>query len=57
MSQSERESDIGPQLTVRLGTLAANHRQVRRRAAGALVAPVVKADAYRMGMALSLIHI
>lgn len=55
MSQGKRESDIGaghtPQLTVRLGTLAANHRQVRRRAAGAMVAPVVKADAYRMGMA------
>ncbi len=55
MSQRERESEMGtdhsPQLTVRLGVLAANHRQVRRHAAGALVAPVVKADAYRMGMA------
>ena len=54
MSQGERESDIGAghsaQLTVRLGALAANHREVRRRAADALIAPVVKADAYRVGM-------
>jgi len=54
MSQGERESGVGtghsPQLTVRLGALAANHREVRRRAADALVAPVIKADAYRMGM-------
>jgi alanine racemase len=38
------------QLAVRLGSLAANHREIRHRAAGAAVAPVVKADAYRMGM-------
>ena len=55
MSQPGAESDSSPwrtaQLTVRLGTLAANHREIRHRAAGASVAPVVKADAYRMGMA------
>src|SRR5262245_46511843 len=54
MSQQLRESDSGlgtaAQLTVRLGALARNHREIRRRAAGAAVAPVVKADAYRMGM-------
>ena len=54
MSQpgAESESLLGrtAQLTVRLGALAANHRQIRHRAAGASVAPVVKADAYRMGM-------
>jgi len=54
MSQSERESDSeaghSAQLTVRLGALAANYGEVRRRAADALIAPVVKADAYRMGM-------
>src|SRR5687768_2656632 len=54
MSQGERESGVGmghsPQLTVRLGALAANYREVGRRAADALVAPVVKADAYRIGM-------
>jgi alanine racemase len=37
-------------MAVRLGALAANHREIRHRAAGAAVAPVVKADAYRMGM-------
>ena len=54
MSQPEAESDSPPgrtaQLTVRLNTLAANHREIRHRAAGSAVAPVVKADAYRMGM-------
>jgi alanine racemase len=55
MSQSAGESDSSlcrtAQLTVRLGALAANHREIRHRAAGASVVPVVKADAYRMGMA------
>ena len=54
MSQQPRESNTGSgtsaQLTVRLGALARNHREIRHRAAGAAVAPVVKADAYRMGM-------
>jgi len=54
MSQREGESDISlgrsAQLAVRLGALAANHREIRHRAAGSAVAPVVKADAYRMGM-------
>src|SRR5689334_16835103 len=54
MSQPTPESDNSPgrtaQLTVRLNTLAANHREIRHRAAGSAVAPVVKADAYRMGM-------
>jgi alanine racemase len=54
MSQGERESDIetghSAQLTVRLGALASNYGEVRRRAADALIAPVVKADAYRIGM-------
>jgi alanine racemase len=54
MSQQARESDSGSQasaqLTVRLGALALNHREIRHRAAGAAVAPVVKADAYRMGL-------
>src|SRR6266550_7538215 len=39
------------QLTVRLGALAANYREVLRRAAPAAVAPVVKANAYGMGLA------
>ena len=54
MSQGERESETGTghsaQLTVRLGALASNYGEVRRRAADALIAPVVKADAYRIGM-------
>jgi alanine racemase len=54
MWQAKRESEnaIGrsAQLAVRLGALAANHREIRHRAAGSAVAPVVKADAYRMGM-------
>src|SRR5437763_987620 len=39
------------QLTVRLGALAANYREVMRHAAPAAVAPVVKANAYGMGLA------
>jgi len=38
-------------LTVRLGALAANYREVLRRAAPAAAAPVVKANAYGMGLA------
>lgn len=38
-------------LTVRLGALAANYREVLRRAAPAAAAPVVKANAYGMGIA------
>jgi alanine racemase len=37
-------------LTVRLGSLAANYREVLRRAAPAAAAPVVKANAYGMGV-------
>ena len=37
-------------LTVRLGALAANYREVIRRAAPAAAAPVVKANAYGMGI-------
>src|SRR5258708_18424413 len=39
------------QLTVRLGALAANYREVTARAGPAAVAPVVKANAYGMGLA------
>lgn len=39
------------QLTVRLGSLAANFRESLRRAAPATVSPVVKANAYGMGLA------
>lgn len=39
------------QLTVRLGSLAGNFRESLRRAAPATVAPVVKANAYGMGLA------
>jgi alanine racemase len=49
-SDSGAETGHTAQLTVRLGAVAANYREVRRRAASALVAPVVKADAYRTGM-------
>jgi alanine racemase len=38
-------------LTVRLGAVAANYREVRSRAGTASVAGVVKADAYGLGMA------
>ena len=37
-------------LTVRLGALAANYREVLRRAGAAAAAPVVKANAYGMGL-------
>ena len=40
----------GAQLTVRLGALAANYRELVRRASPAAVAPVVKANAYGLGM-------
>jgi len=55
MNQNERDSapsaDQAPaHLTVRLGALVANYREAARRAAPAMVAPVVKADAYRVGM-------
>jgi alanine racemase len=39
------------QLTVRLGSLAANFREALRRSAPAAVAPVIKANAYGMGLA------
>jgi alanine racemase len=39
------------ELTVRLGAAAANYREVLRRAAPAAAAPVVKANAYGMGLA------
>jgi alanine racemase len=38
-------------LTVRLGSLAANFREALRRSAPAAVAPVIKANAYGMGLA------
>ena len=38
-------------MTVRLGALASNYGNVARRTAGPVVAPVVKADAYSLGMA------
>ena len=50
-SQSAGAFSRCAQLTVRLGALAANYREIKRRAGSALVAPVVKADAYRVGMA------
>jgi alanine racemase len=37
-------------LTVRLGAVAANYREFQRRAGAAIVAGVVKADAYGLGM-------
>jgi alanine racemase len=39
------------ELTVRLGAAAANYREVLRRAAPAAAAPVVKANAYGLGLA------
>jgi alanine racemase len=56
MSNTEPESlrpreTAQAKLTVRLGALAANYREVLRRAAPAAVAPVVKANAYGMGLA------
>jgi alanine racemase len=55
MSKSESESAPSPdtaraRLTVRLGALAANYREVLRRAGAAAAAPVVKANAYGMGL-------
>jgi alanine racemase len=53
MKKAETGSREGAQaqLTVRLGALAANYREVLRRAGPAAVAPVVKANAYGMGLA------
>src|SRR6266852_3517759 len=56
MSNTEQESEglretAQARLTVRLGALAANYREVLRRAAPAVIAPVVKANAYGMGLA------
>src|SRR5215469_8895627 len=48
---STTPSETTAQLTVRLGSLAANFRESLRRAAPATVAPVVKANAYGMGLA------
>jgi alanine racemase len=46
MSATESPSALSPtHLTVRLGALAANYREVLRRAAPAVAAPVVKANA------------
>ena len=55
MSRNPADSPVSSnlpaaQLTVRLGALAANYREAKRRAAPAIVAPVVKADAYRVGL-------
>lgn len=44
-------SELGARLTIDLDALAANHATLRREAGGAEVAPVVKADAYGLGMA------
>lgn len=44
-------SETTAQLTVRLGSVAANFRESLRRAAPATIAPVVKANAYGMGLA------
>ena len=58
MSKSAHESAAPghgvAELTVRLGTMAANYREVLRRAASASAAPVVKANAYGMGLAPAL---
>ena len=51
MYSSSTPAETTAQLTVRLGSLAANFRECRRRAAPAAVAPVVKANAYGMGLA------
>jgi alanine racemase len=55
MSQSPTDSRVSftppcAQLTVRLKALAANYREAKRRSSPAEIAPVVKADAYRIGM-------
>src|SRR5262249_37893004 len=41
---------MGAELTVRLGALVANYREAASRAAPALAAPVVKANAYGLGI-------
>jgi alanine racemase len=55
MNRREHDSSLSMhegavQLTVRLKSLAANYREAMARAKPALVAPVVKADAYGLGM-------
>jgi alanine racemase len=55
MAKSTPESAQAPDhslahLTVRLGAVAANYREVLRRAGAAAAAPVVKANAYGMGL-------
>ncbi len=56
MNRRERDSMQAPhetvaQLTVKLGAAAANYREARAKSAAATVAPVVKADAYSLGLA------
>jgi alanine racemase len=56
MNRREHDSALSPhegaaQLTVRLKSLAQNYREAKARAQPAAVAPVVKADAYSLGMA------
>lgn len=51
LSSPSTPSETTAQLTVRLGSLAANFRESLRRAAPAAPAPVVKANAYGMGLA------
>ncbi len=51
MYSTSTPAETAAQLTVRLGSLAANFRECLRRAAPASVAPVVKANAYGMGLA------
>jgi alanine racemase len=48
---SSTPSETTAQLTVRLGSVAANFREALRRSAPASVAPVIKANAYGMGLA------
>ena len=55
MNRREHDStsvahEAAAQLTVRLSALRANYRAVTSRVAGVTVAPVVKADAYSLGM-------
>lgn len=47
---SDVGADASARVTVRLPALAANYREAVRRASPAAVAPVVKADAYSLGM-------
>src|SRR5262249_50945338 len=56
MNRREHNSTLPPletaaKETVRLVALAANYETIRRRVAPAAVAPVVKADAYGLGIA------